>query len=343
MRVLVTGASGFLGSHVAEACLRAGDEVRALVRPTSDPGHLRTLPGVEIVHGDLGDTASLRAAAEGVDVVHHSAARVLDHGSRAQFWDTNVEGTRRLLEAARDGGARRFVFVSSPSAVMDGRDQVDVDESIPYPRRYLNLYSQTKAAAERLVLAADAPGFTTCALRPRAVWGPRDRHGFMPKLLGRLLAGRLPDLSGGRRVTAALCHCANAAHACVLAARADGVGGRAYFVTDAEPVDVWAFMAEVAEMFGAPPPRRRVPPVLRDALVEAVELAWRMPFLAHHHDPPLSRYSVALLTRSSTYDTAAARRDLGYRPLVDRSTGLEGLRSWVEEIGGPGVWTEGAR
>ncbi|WP_201776611.1 NAD-dependent epimerase/dehydratase family protein [Allosalinactinospora lopnorensis] len=243
MKTLVTGASGFLGSHIVDECVRAGDSVRALVRPSSDLSHLRTVPGVEIVHGDLKDRASLRAATEGVDVVYHSAARVLDYGSRAQFWQSNVTATESLLEAARAGGAGRFVFVSSPSAVMTGEDQYDIDESRPYPQRHLNLYSETKAAAESIVLAADAPGFTTCAIRPRGVWGPRDWHGFMPKLLARMLDGRMPDLSGGRRVRTSLCYCTNAARACLLAARSGRVGGRAYFVADRERTDVWAFMA----------------------------------------------------------------------------------------------------
>jgi nucleoside-diphosphate-sugar epimerase len=334
VKALVTGGSGFLGGHIVEECVRAGDEVRVLVRSSSDLGHLRTVPGIEIVHGDLTDEASLRAAAKGVDVVYHSAARVLDHGSRSQFWAANVAATETLLRAAREGGAERFVFVSSPSAVMTGQDQYDIDESQPYPDRYLNLYSETKAAAERAVLAADAPGFTTCAIRPRGVWGPRDWNGFMPRLMARMLSGRMPDLSGGRQVLTSLCYCTNAAQACLLAARSDRVGGRAFFVTDEEKTDVWAFMAEVAERFGLRPPTRRVPPLVRDALVEAIELVWRVPYLAHRHSPPLSRYSAALLTRSTTYDISAARESLGYRPTIDRATGLDLLQRWVDDIGG---------
>lgn len=327
MKVLVTGASGFLGGHLVDECVRAGDQVRALVRKGS-------CPAPDVVRGDLADEASLRAATRGVDVVYHSAARVTDHGSRAQFWDTNVAGTERLLRAARDNGVRRFVFVSSPSAVMDGSDQLDIDESTPYPKKFLNLYSETKAAAEQLVLAANGPGFTTCAVRPRGIWGPRDWHGFMPRLIGKMLAGKLPDLSGGRTVYASLCHCENAALACRLAARSDRVGGRAYFVADAERSDVWALIAQVGAMFGARPPARAVPPVVRDGLVNTIEAVWRIPFLAHRYPPPLSRYSVALLTRSSTYDTSAAQRDFGYRPRVDQGTGLRQLKEWVDGIGG---------
>ncbi|WP_033822334.1 NAD(P)-dependent oxidoreductase [Kitasatospora sp. MBT63] len=338
MKVLVTGASGFLGGHLVDGALRAGHEVRALVRPTSDLSRLRTVPGLELAHGDLGDPQSLRRAVEGVEVVHHSAARVADFGTRAQFTAENVTGTERLLSAAREAGARRFVFISSPSALMgpDDGDRLGIDESTAYPERWLNLYSETKAAAERLVLAADRPGFTTVALRPRGIWGPRDRAGFLPKLLAGMLAGRLPDLSGGRRVLVSLCHSDNAVLAALLAAGApaERVGGRAYFVADREQTDLWAFLTRLAALFGGTPPTRRIPPPLRDALVASVELLWRVTALAARREPPVSRYSVALLTRSTTYSTAAAERDLGYRAVTDQETGLRRLQEWVESIGG---------
>ncbi|MER8184430.1 NAD-dependent epimerase/dehydratase family protein [Kitasatospora sp. NPDC094015] len=340
MRILVTGASGFLGGHLVDGALRAGHQVRALVRPTSELGRLAALPGLELAFGDLGDAASLRRAVDGVDVVQHSAARVVDFGGRARFTADNVDGTLRLLEAARAAGSSRFVFISSPSALMgpDDGDRLGIDERAPYPERWLNLYSETKAAAERLVLAANAPGFSTVALRPRGIWGPRDHAGFLPRLVARMMAGRLPDLSGGRPVLVSLCHCDNAVEAALLAsvAPAERVGGRPYFVVDREETDLWAFLRRLAGLFGGTPPTRRVPAPLRTALVEAVELLWRVPALAARHEPPLSRYAVALLTRSATYRSAAAERDLGYRPVTDQEAGLRGLLDWARPAGGDG-------
>lgn len=335
MKALVTGASGFLGSHILDACLRAGDQVRVLVRRDSDLDYLRTVPGIEFAYGDLRDTASLRAATNGIDAVHHSAARVTDRGTRAQFMDENVLGTRRLMTAAREAGVSRFVFISSPSVLMGIRDghRFGIDESEPYPRRFLNLYSETKAAAERMVLASDRPDFTTVALRPRAVWGPRDRSGFMPRLLARMMTGRLPDLSGGRPVYASLCHCDNAAAASVRATRAEGVGGRAYFVTDPEAVEVWTTLADLAARFGATPPAGRIPAGLLRGAAFMADTLWKFPPLARRSAPPLSRYSLALLTRSATYDTSAARRDL-VPPEVDYETGIERLTDWIAGIGG---------
>ncbi|MBF6063986.1 NAD-dependent epimerase/dehydratase family protein [Nocardia terpenica] len=337
MKALVTGASGFLGGALVRRLVRDGDhKVVVLARRTSKLRDLADLDGVEIVYGDLADEVSLARAATGVDVVFHSAARVDERGTRDQFWAENVRGTQRLLESARRAHASRFVFISSPSALMDrrGGDQLDIDESVPYPRRYLNLYSETKAAAERSVLAAATPDFVTCALRPRAIWGAGDRTGPIVRLLGRTAAGTLPDLSFGRAVYASLCHVDNIVDACVKAAASESVGGKAYFIADAERTNVWEFLAEVAGGLGYPPPSRRPDPRVLAAAITAIETAWRIPFIAKRWSPPLSRYAVALLTRSATYDTSAAARDFGYEPIVDRDRGLAEFLAWLDTEGG---------
>ncbi|WKD37039.1 NAD-dependent epimerase/dehydratase family protein [Streptomyces xanthophaeus] len=355
MKILVTGASGFLGGHLVDGALRQGHQVRALVRPGRDAVRLGSLPGVEVVTGDLTDGDSLGRAAEGCEAVLHSAARVVDHGSRAQFEAANVTGTQRLLAAARSAGARRFVFVSSPSALMRVRegDRLGIDESTPYPERWFNLYCETKAIAEQHVRAADGPEFTTCALRPRGIWGPRDHAGFLPRMVDAMRAGRLPDLSGGKRVLVSLCHVDNAVDACLRAALAPArrVGGKAYFVADREETDLWPFLARVGALFDCPPPAPRIPLALGRGLAAAVETGWHLRRRSAGGGggggggtdaaPPLSRYMMALLTRSATYDTAGARHDLGYAAPRTQEEGLRALRDWVDEVGGVAAWTAG--
>ncbi len=334
MNVLVTGATGFLGSHLVDACLREGDATRVLVRDASDRSYLDSLSGVEQTRGDLDDHGALRRAVAGIDVVYHSAARVTDCGTHRQFVATNVDGTSALLEAARAAGVRRFVFVSSPSVVATGEDQVRIDESTPYPARPMNFYCETKAEAERRVLRANEASFVTCAIRPRGVWGPRDYRGAIAKLLVRMRAGKLPDLSGGRTVLTTMCHCTNAAHACLAAARSDRVGGKAYFVTDGEETDAWAFIRELAETFEVAPPHKTIRPTVLRVLVALCEALWRLPLLHARYSPPLSRYGISLLARTGTYDITAAERDFGYRPVVRREQGLRELAEWVRATGG---------
>ena len=342
MRVLITGATGFLGGYLVEECLRRHDRVRVLVRRPGDGDRWRAHPEVDVAYGDLTDARSLHAACDGVDAVIHSAGRVREFGSRAQFWSANVDGTRLLLDAARAGRAGRFTYVSSPSAVMTGGDQRNIDERTPYPGRFVNRYAESKTVAEQAVLEANSRELVTCSVRPRGIWGPRDRHGILPQVLRRLAHGSLPDLSAQTPVHASLCYCVNAAHACRLTLDSAEVGGRAYFVADAETVDVWHFIRQIAEMFGLTPPTRRVSPVLMQTMAGLVDQVWRLPVLAAHWAPPLSRYGLSLLTRTTTYDTSAASRDFGFRPPVDQSTGLRLVKEWVDGTGGVAALLRGA-
>ncbi|MFT3716359.1 MAG: NAD-dependent epimerase/dehydratase family protein [Gordonia sp. (in: high G+C Gram-positive bacteria)] len=343
MRVLVTGASGFLGGRLARRLLDDGLQVSVLARPTSDLSDIGDTAGMDVRFGDLTDPASLVEAVEGVDAVIHSAARVDERGTREQFDVENRQATEVLLAASRIAGASRFVFVSSPSALMDydDGDQFFVDESQPYPNRYLNLYSETKAAAERAVLDASDDGFVTCALRPRAIWGAGDRSGPIVRLLSRAQEGKLPNLSGGKTVVASLCHVDNIVDAAVKALAAPGIGGRAYYVADDEVTDVWGYMEEVAELFGFTLTQRTVDPVKIARIVKVLDRVWTVPALAGRVPPPLSMYVLALMTRSLTFDTTAARRDLGYRPVVDRDEGMRRFVEWVHASGGLAELTRG--
>lgn len=334
MKVLVTGATGFLGSHIVDQCLAVGDEVRVLARTTSDLSYLKTLPDVEIVPGDLGDAAALAAACQGIDVVHHSAGRVQETGQREQFWGANVLGTRRLLDAARAAGVGRFVFVSSPSVATEyDRDRFKIDESEPYVRNPKSYYVETKAIAEREVLAANAPGFTTCAVRPRMIWGPRS-GGWMSLLLDKIRSGKLPDLSGGKQVMVSITYCDHAARACVQASRSDDVAGKAYFLADGADVDLWAFARTLATAFDLTPPGKTIPKPVLDTAIAVFDTVWKIPALKERHSPPLSSWTVAALTISSTYDTTAAQRDFGYTPTVSHQEGLDRYVEWVKSIGG---------
>ncbi|MFD6102070.1 NAD-dependent epimerase/dehydratase family protein [Nocardia salmonicida] len=331
MTVLVTGATGFVGGAIVRGLVARGVPVRAMVRDAAAAPQ-----GVEVAVADLGDTGALARAVTGVRAVVHAAALLGEFGRPAEYFAVNVAGTDRLVQEAAAAGVRRFVFIGSPSALMapDGGDQVGIDETVPYPERFLNSYCETKAVAEQLVLAANAPEFTTCSLRPRAVWGPGDRRGPIVQILAKLRAGRLPDLSGGRDVRASLCYIDHLVEAVGLALEAENVGGRAYFVADAEPVSVWPTLDAVAERFALTGPSRTVPaPVLSGALA-AIETLWRIPAVAQRWAPPLSRYAVALVTRSATYDLSRAERELGYRPDVPFATGLDNFHRWVAQVGG---------
>lgn len=318
MNVFVTGGSGFVGGHLIEGLVRAGHRVRALARSERSAAVVRGY-GAEPVSADL---ATLQASAlEGSEAVVHAAAFVEEWGTRAQFWEANVEGTTRVLEAAKAAGVRRFVHVGTEAAIFEGRDLVDVDETAPYPARQWYLYSETKAEAERRVLAANAVGFSTVSVRPRLVWGPRDTS-VLPAVLRMAHEGSFAWLDQGRARTSTT-HVDNLVHALVLALT-EGEGGRAYFVADDGTRTVREFLTALAASEGVTLPSRSIPGRLARGLALAVEGAWRA--LGIRKAPPMTRFAVDMMSRTVTVSTARAREELGYRPIVSVEEGLRALQ-----------------
>ena len=336
MKVLITGAAGFLGSHILEKALALGHEAHVIVRKTSRTRFLDTFG--KLIHrhlGDLADFESVLKACAGIDLIIHSAGRVTDFGLYDEFYRDNVVATENLLKAARSQGVAQFVFVSSPSIFAADDDHLDVDESIPYPKNYVNYYAETKSLAERKVLAANSPELFTCSLRPRGIWGERDYNGFFPKLLIALKKGKLKDLSGGKRVLASLCHAKNIAEACFqAAAHADKTAGQAYFITDDETVLVWDLIRKVGEAYRLPPIGAAVNPLVLNAAITLIGALWHLPYLRKNYSPPVSRYSLGMLTQHTTYSVGKARRDFGYDPKHSMSRNLEDFKKWIEEDGG---------
>lgn len=335
MRIAVTGASGFLGGHIVEHLLNLGHDLVPILRQSSQDQRLTHLKGnLEVVRGELDDSAFLSHALSGVDVVIHSAARVREEGSRQDFIHENVELTQSLLRAAELAGVRRFVFISSPSAVAELTDQNNIDESYPYPSQALNYYCESKAIAEQWVLSQNRESFVTCALRPRCIWGPADQAGPYKRLLEKLYKGKMLDLSGGKSVRSSMCYVGNATHACALAIQSNHVGGRTYFITDGEPVETWAYLDRVAEYFGLQKTKPVKHPLILNGLIKLIDLIWAIPVVRKRFAPPVSSYAIGLLTFSATFSTQAAERDMGYRPIYSIEDGMKIYADWIEANGG---------
>ncbi len=335
MKVLVTGATGFLGSYIVDHSFRQKDRVRVLVRDTSNCDYLKRYKNLEYVTGDLLDRRALGKAVEGVDIVYHSAARATDWGSRRQFLTANYIGSKNILEACLAAKVKRLVYVSSPGVVFDFTDQEMIDESYPYPEKPGNFYAESKARAEKLILDADGKdGLTTVSLRPHAVWGPRDVSGFFPRIIRMLKEKRLKDFTGGKTVLLDMCYVTNAADACILAGRSDKVGGNAYFITDGQTVDSWKFLDRVADLFEMPRLTKKMNPGFAKIMALIFEMIWRIPYLAENYPPPITRYALEMMTHSTTYSIDAAVRDLGYSPGVNVDKGLVLLKEWINRNGG---------
>ncbi|WP_438042711.1 NAD-dependent epimerase/dehydratase family protein [Sorangium sp. So ce128] len=318
MKVFVTGGSGFIGGHLIEGLVRAGHEVSALARSPRSADVVRRY-GAAPVSADLGTLNGEDLA--GAEAAVHCAAYVEEWGTRAQFWEGNVEGTARVLDAARAAGVRRFVHVGTEAALFDGHDLIDIDETHPYPERQRFLYSETKAEAERRVLAANEPGgMTTVSIRPRLVWGPRDAT-VLPIVLRMAREGSFAWLDGGGARTSTT-HVANLVHALLLALER-GQGGRAYFVADDGTRTFRDFLTALARTQGVVLPGRSVPSAVALPLAALIEGAWRL--IGVRRAPPMTRFAVAMMSHSVTVKTARARAELGYAPIIGVEEGLEQL------------------
>ena len=327
MKVLVTGASGFLGQATAAAVRDAGHEVRTFQRRPSG------VAGVQDVAGTMTDDAALARAVDGVEAVVHLAAKVSLAGDPADFARVNVDGTRSLLRAARAAGVARFVFVSSPSVAHGGASIVGDDAEPASPEHARGHYARTKAAAERLALAAAGPDLRVVAVRPHLVWGPGDTQ-LVARIVDRARSGRLPLLDHGAALIDST-YVDNAASGIAAALeRVDAVSGGAYVLTNGEPRTVADLMGGICAAAGVPAPRLRVPAGVARAAGSLVERAWAV--RPGSDEPPMTRFLAEQLSTAHWFDQRRTQHDLRWAPAVDLDEGLRRLAAWYA-AGSPAI------
>lgn len=325
---LVTGGGGFLGRAIVEQLLARGDRVRSFAR--SDYSEL-TAMGVETIRGDIRDAPAVSDACAGCDVVFHVAAKSGIWGDYGEYHEPNVRGTENVLAACETHGVSRFVYTSSPSVVFDGRGMEGVDESTPYPRKYVSTYSETKAIAERAVLAANGPRLRTVALRPHLIWGPGDNH-LIPRFVAQARAGKLRRLGNGKNLIDTT-YIDNAAHAHLLAADAlrtnPRAAGRVFFLSQGEPIPVWDIINGFLAAAGVPPVTRSVPSIVGWSAGLVFEVVYKL--FRFKGEPRMTRFVASVLSMPHWFDISAARRELGYEPSVSTEEGLRRLEAWFQK------------
>lgn len=311
-KYVVTGGGGFVGGALCAELRRRGAEVVSLAR--GDYPELRA-QGVRCERVDLGDSNhDLSSILDGADAIFHTAAKVEMWGPFDQFYRANVLGTRNVLKAARAAGVRKFIFTSSPSVVAGPGDLEGVDESCPYPARHLAHYPSTKAIAEREVLAESDESLFTISLRPHLIFGPGD-HNFIPTILSRARSGRLVRVGDGSNKTD-LCFIDDCVSAHLLANdaldRNSAARGRAYFITQGQPVNMWGWIDRVLQRNGIAPVAKSIPASLATGLAYCFELLARV--RGSESVPLLTRFLVHEMCSNHYFNIEAAKRDLGFVP-----------------------------
>jgi len=356
--VLVTGGTGFLGRRIVERLLAGGRTVTVLARHPAPELEKR---GVRFIAASLDDAPAVAAACVGMDSIFHVAAKVGVWGKYDAYFRTNVLGTRALLEGCRKNGVRNFIYTSTPSVVYNGLDLANANESLPLTNDCPSPYPLTKAIAEREVLAANSATLHTVALRPHLIWGAGDPH-LVPRILERARAGRLRIVGDGtNRVD--MVHVENAVDAHLLAETAlssspaakptqttcnvirykpiatgnidngvDGrVDGKAYFITNDEPVVLWDWVNQLLVALGERAIDKRISLKAASAVGGVCELLWRA--LPLKGEPPMTRFVAAELAKDHWFDISAAKRDLGYLPRVSMAEGTALLIAQLKKSG----------
>jgi nucleoside-diphosphate-sugar epimerase len=323
--VLVTGGGGFLGRSIIRALRDRGEQVRSFAR--GDYPQLHEW-GVEQFRGDIGDAETVARAVAGCTAVFHTAARVEMWGPYQEFVRVNAFGTLNVIHACMAHGVPKLIYTSTPSVVHGGDSVAGVDESAPYPTHFEADYPKTKAMAERAVLEFNCEALATVAIRPHLVWGPGDTS-MMPRVIAKARAGKVRLIGPPQPVDTLYIDNAVDAHLAAHDRLKFGAppAGRAYFVTQGQPVSNQQFLNDLLVANGLPPVEKRISVGVARRAAAFIEELWKL--FEIRSEPPITRFVVSQLSTAHWYDISAARRELGYTPRVSYEEGMQRLRASI--------------
>ena len=324
MLTVVMGGTGFLGSHLVRLLQEREMRIRVLLRPGTSPAAVPA--GIEIRFGDVRDVAALREAFAGASTVFHLAGLTAPYGPRHRYLEINVDGTAAVLDACLATGVRRLVYVSSMVVLGIECDRRGLTEDAPYATKFVTPYEESKVKAEHLVVdRARETGLPTVILRPGMGWGPGERV-ILPGLI-RGLASPLFFMVGNGRNTLDLSYARNIAHALWLAAARPEAVGRIYNVADGFGITCTQYLAALATALGLPVPKRRIPRALVQPLM-ALLLPPEPEPKGTNRPTQGALLRLCALFRDSEPDIDRIRKELGYAPPVDFTTGVNETVAW---------------
>ena len=326
--ILVTGGGGFLGKAIVKKLVAKNLAVFSFSRNFYP--ELENM-GVCQIQGDLVDKVAVVKALEKMDVVYHVAAKFGIWGPLKDFIPVNVTGTQNVINACLENNVKQLIYTSSPSVIFDEEDMENVDESIPYPKKYMASYPETKAMAEKLVKNAAKSGIKTIILRPHLIWGPEDNH-FLPTIIKR--AKRLKRV-GQKEYLVDTIYVDNAADAHIMASEKlfenPSLSGNVYFLSQDEPMPIWKIINAFLDAAGLPPMKGQVSEKIVYIAGSIFEFVYK--FFNIKGEPLITKLGAKELATSHWFNISRAKKDLGYYPKISTQEGLIRLKQWFSELG----------
>ncbi|MEN8116105.1 MAG: NAD-dependent epimerase/dehydratase family protein [Bacteroidota bacterium] len=323
LNILVTGGGGFIGMALVRRLVKQGYHVSTFSRSIYEE-HKKL--GVKTYQGNIINFSDIEKACAGIDVVFHVASKAGIWGAYKDFYRVNVTGTENVINACKLNKVKKLIFTSSASVIFDGTDLEGVDETINYPEKPVSNYTATKAEAEQLVLQANSTTLNTISLRPHLVWGPGDTQ-LIPKILKRAKSGRLKKI-GRKEFLIDTTYIDNLIDAQMLAmekpVNGQEISGKAFFITNGEPVPAWNFLNSIIKAAWLPPVEKTISKkiaLIVAGILEKLHLIFRL-----KKEPFITRFVIHELCTHHWFDISAAKRLLDYSPKVSFENGIKNLK-----------------
>ena len=325
--VLVTGGGGFLGLALVKQLRALHIEVRSLSR-----SHYPSLEALQVeqIQGDLQNINDVLKAARGVDTIFHVASKTGIWGDYPSYAGVNIYGTQNILHACKELDIQHLIYPSTPSVIFNNDDICGDDESLPYPKKFLCHYAATKAAAEQAVLNANTDTLSTVALRPHLIWGAGDTN-LIPRLIAKGRAGALKRVGNGNN-NVDIIYVDNAAKAHIQAwqnlQQTKTAAGKAYFISQGEPVNLWDWVDTLFKLTDTPPITSNISFKTAYGIGACIEGAYHL--LGKKNEPPMTRFIAQQLAKSHWFSMDNAKNDFAYQPEISIEEGLKRTARWVK-------------
>ena len=337
-KIIITGATGFIGRNMAEEFYSKGYEIVATGRSEQIGRKLEQI-GISFVPADITEKEEISKVFCSADYVIHCAGKAGDWGSYKDFYEINVKGTKNIINACDAHGINQLIFMSSPSVYYNGQNRIDIRESDPLPEKQF-YYGKTKLMAEKIILDHSKNGFKSVILRPRAVYGRYDTT-LTPRILAMSEKKNLPLINNGMAKVDITCieNLLDAVEKCLKAP--DEAWNQVYNITNGEPIPVNQWFSTILDLFNRPFRPKNIPEFLAKNIAMISEAACLLPFTGK--EPKLTRFSVGYMAKTMTMSLEKASRKIGYVPKINNQEGFENYRNWVQKSNPQGQFRCGSK